>query len=122
MSKAFLPGYDHDVFVSYGHVDDHPPVGAEDGWVTTLRAELERLLRRKLGLGDDDRVSIFMDALGLSGGERLDRGVPPALLGSAVLLVVLSPRYLASASCQAELAAFLAAGMGAPTVRRGGGE
>ena len=34
----FVPGYRHDIFVSYAHVDDKPLLGAKEGWVTILVA------------------------------------------------------------------------------------
>jgi hypothetical protein len=33
---AYVPEFEHDIFVSYAHVDDIPLPGIEDGWVTTL--------------------------------------------------------------------------------------
>jgi hypothetical protein len=35
-----------DIFVSYAHSDDEPPTGATEGWVTTLKNELQKVLRR----------------------------------------------------------------------------
>jgi len=47
-----------DVFVSYAHADDEPPMGAAKGWVTTLADELRKMLRRKLGVCE---ARLFMD-------------------------------------------------------------
>jgi hypothetical protein len=33
---TYLPQYQHDLFVSYAHVDNEPLPGAEMGWVTNL--------------------------------------------------------------------------------------
>jgi len=41
--RAFVPPFEHDVFVSYAHVDDDPAPGADDGWVSTLVGGLETL-------------------------------------------------------------------------------
>src|SRR5271166_3762216 len=55
---AFVPVYNHDVFVSYAHIDDEPLVGAQRGWVTTLINNLEIVVRQKLGAKD---LTIWMD-------------------------------------------------------------
>ena len=33
---AFVPNYDHDIFVSYAHVDDAKFPGMSESWVTTF--------------------------------------------------------------------------------------
>ncbi len=94
-----------DVFVSYAHADDEPPLGAATGWVTTLAGELRKVLRRKLGVRE---ARIFMDHQ-LAGNE----GVTEALLGtvrrSRTLLLLMSPGYQKSSWCQWELGRFLEA-------------
>jgi len=68
---AFVPGYDHDVFVSYAHVDDEPwlesPSGAEKppGWVATLVRHLRIALSRKIGRADAFKV--WFDQMNLRG-------------------------------------------------------
>jgi hypothetical protein len=104
---AFVPGYRHDVFVSYAHVDDIPLGGAEKGWVTTLIGNLETFLRRKLGDGAQE-TSIWMD-YELSGNQPFPGNIEEALRGSATLLVILSPGYLASPWCGRERDTFSAA-------------
>ena len=49
---TYVPNYRHDIFVSYAHVDDLIPPGADQGWVTTLIAGLKIRLSQKLGRGD----------------------------------------------------------------------
>lgn len=99
---GFVPGYDHDVFVSYAHVDDLPQSGAERGWVTTLVSNLRVQLARKLGR---DEARIWMDHQ-LAGNTP----VTPTLIGAlervATLLVVMSPGYLASEWCMREASTF----------------
>ncbi|HYQ91081.1 MAG TPA: hypothetical protein VES89_03145, partial [Candidatus Competibacteraceae bacterium] len=55
MSAAFVTGFEHDVFVSYAHVDNQPllvPGGVPAGWVNTLVENLKRLLSQQLGRKD----------------------------------------------------------------------
>lgn len=101
---AFVPGFKHDVFVSYAHVDDQPSPGVQDGWVTTFVQGLRVVLGRKLGRPDS--FSLWID-------HRLSRHteITPELLevvqGSASLLVVLSRGFVVSDWCRKERNAFL---------------
>ncbi len=101
---VFVPSYQHDVFISYAHVDNEPAPGAQDGWVSTLVKGLRLLLARKLGRADC--FSLWMD-------YRLPANTPitPELVQtieqSAALVLILSPGYLASEWCQRERNAFL---------------
>jgi hypothetical protein len=100
---AFVPVYNHDVFVSYAHIDDEPLFGAQRGWVTTLINNLEIVVRQKLGAKD---LTIWMDHE-LAGNRPLTAEILAALSKTATLLITLSPGYLASEWCQREREAFL---------------
>jgi hypothetical protein len=100
---AFVTGYEHDVFISYAHIDNEPSAGADKGWVTLLYQELRKNLAAKLGTR---ALDIWMDprlspnvGLGDELGQRLQR--------TAVLLIVLSPAYRSSDWCQEERRIFL---------------
>ena len=101
---SFVPGYEHDIFISYASVDDHPPVNVEKGWVTTLVTELERVLAEELGRSGC--ASIWMDYQ-LGSNDALTPTLLSAIDRSATLLVVLSPGYMASEWCARERNAFL---------------
>jgi nucleotide-binding universal stress UspA family protein len=102
---AYVPDHQHDVFVSYAHVDDLPLPGAEQGWVTTLIESLQILLAQKLGRRD--AFSLWMDHQ-LSRHAQLTPEILDNLGKTATLLVVLSPGYLASEWCLREKDSFLA--------------
>jgi hypothetical protein len=108
---AFVPGCEHDIFVSYAHVDDLPFPGTEKGWVTTLVETLRILLAQKLGRRD--AYSLWMDHQ-LSRTEKLTPEILANLKRSATLLVVLSPGYLASEWCLREKDSFLETVEGSP--------
>lgn len=101
---AFVPGFENDIFVSYAHVDDQTIHGSDEGWVTTLVETIKTLLAQKLGR--DEAFKLWMD-------YRLLRHVQvtPQILGSlektAILLVILSPGYIASDWCRLEMNTFL---------------
>jgi hypothetical protein len=100
---AFVPFHNHDVFVSYAHIDDEPLFGAQRGWVTTLINNLETVVRQKLGAKD---LTIWMDHE-LAGNRPLTDTILAALGKTATLLIALSPGYLASDWCRRERQAFL---------------
>jgi hypothetical protein len=102
---AYIPNYKHDIFVSYAHVDDLPLVpGVEEGWVTTLVKCLKPRLAQELGRSE--AYSLWMDNE-LSGHEKVTPQILDALRGTALILIVLSPGYLASEWCKREKDAFL---------------
>jgi hypothetical protein len=102
-------GYVHpdkpDIFLSYAHVDDEPDAAFPDrpGWVTTLVRCLEQHLTRKLGRVD--AYDLWRDAQ-LAGHLSVTAEIMGRIRSAAVLLLVLSPGYLKSEWCRAELAAF----------------
>lgn len=114
MSTAFASNYKHDVFVSYAHVDDIPPHGAADGWVTTFVSELRRLLAGQLGRIDNH--SVWMDHR-LRGNDAVSPTILTEVDNSATLLVILSHGYLKSEWCSRERCTFLNK---VKTLRRGG--
>lgn len=100
---VFVPDHEHDVFISYSHIDDRPLPGEQTGWVTTLIQGLETRLAQILGTRD---LSIWMD-------RQLSRNIPitPQIIGAlektATLLIILSPGYVNSEWCRKERRAFL---------------
>lgn len=101
---AFVHGYSYDVFISYAHVDDQPPVGEEEGWVTTLVGELKKELKRKLG---GSGASWWMDESAMAGNIPIPDQILDAVDVSAVLVVFLSAGYLKSEWCHRERNKFL---------------
>lgn len=94
----------NDIFVSYASVDDEPLPGADKGWVTTLIKGLKNLLGQKLGCRD--AYTLWRDDE-LRGHQQSTLETIEQLENSALLLLVLSPGYLASQWCRTELNAFL---------------
>ncbi|MFO1429517.1 MAG: toll/interleukin-1 receptor domain-containing protein [Candidatus Competibacteraceae bacterium] len=109
MSAAFVPGFDHDVFVSYAHVDNQPllvPGGVPAGWVDTLVENLKRLLSQQLGRRDWGRL--WFDP-NLRGDEAFPPVLREAVSRAATLLVIFSEGYLQSNWCRRERETFLQA-------------
>lgn len=94
------------IFISYAHVDDYVPSGAESGWVTTLKRNLEHQLAVKAGRSD--HFHLWLDHH-LEHGTPFSRQLIETIRDSAALLIILSPGYLASDWCGRERDVFLEA-------------
>lgn len=101
---AYLSQFDSDIFVSYAHVDDEPVAGADDGWVTNFVRCVKAQLARKLGRSD--ACTLWMDH-DLRNFEPITAQIMERVRRSAILVILLSPGYLASAWCRREREAFL---------------
>lgn len=97
--------FEHDLFISYSHGDDGKGHGILQPWSSAFAAELERELRADRRFRQT--LDVFLDS-SLRPGQGVDpmAGLTPQLqaqIGAAALLVVLmSPDYLASAWCSRE--------------------
>ena len=89
--SAFVPGFAHDVFVSYVHVDNRK-FDRDVGWVETFVENLREALRQKLQRGQPD---IWQDPR-LSSNEPFSDRIQAAVTHAATLLVILSESYLTS--------------------------
>ena len=102
---AYVPSYEHDVFVSYDkHVDDEPEPGRNNRVGHHPGLYLKHKLAQKLGRSD--AFSLWMDHE-LRGHASVSRQIVDTLERTATLVVILSPGYIASSWCQRERGAFL---------------
>lgn len=100
---AYVPGFQHDIFISYAHVDNEPLFEEEDGWISSFHRELSVVLARKLGRRDS--ASIWRD-LKVQGNDEFDDTIDAAFRNSAVAVFVVSPGFIASEWCCRELTQF----------------
>jgi len=96
---AYVPDCNHDVFVSYAHLDNQ----GEPAWVSTLVQRLQIETQQRLG----SKELRFWHDDQLNGNHPLTPAVMQAVRGAATLLIVMSPGYLASEWCAKERNAFL---------------
>lgn len=101
---GFLTDYQYDIFVSYAHVDDVPLPGVKEGWVTTLINCIK--IKLSMELGRNDAYSLWMDC-DLAKNVRLTPQIMSALNKTAIMIIILSPGYLASEWCTREKNTFL---------------
>jgi hypothetical protein len=98
---AYVPGFTHDVFISYGHIDDQAPT---KDWVRALHAyvlgKLRQICRKDVTVWRDPRMD---------GGDYISDTVRDVASTSAVFLSVLSPGYAQSEWCAREAEWFVQA-------------
>jgi hypothetical protein len=107
---GYIPGFAHDVFISYAQVDDLQDLDDEDGWVTALVKKLNNRLAQLLGR--QDGFSVWIDRSGLPRNVDITPEIQGILASTATMIVILSPGYLASEWCRREREAFLKLGQG----------
>jgi hypothetical protein len=102
---AFIPEYDHDIFVSYAHVDNDP-FGREqpEGWVATLVRLLRKLLDQRFGR--TDLCSVWFDTNNLRGNDTVTDEIAARVRRAALFIAILSPGFIESNWCQDEARLF----------------
>jgi hypothetical protein len=90
-----------DVFISFTHIDNQSLNPDEDGWISTFHKALEIRLSQLRG----QEPQIWRDRK-LQGNSYLRETIFDTLAQTALLVSVLSPRYLESAWCMDELRHF----------------
>ncbi len=83
---AYLDDFDHDIFISFAHVDN------QDGWVEVFQQQLEVELNRIIGrMGV---IKLWFDKRRLQPGQKFDKTIEDALNRTAVFIALSSNGYL----------------------------
>ena len=101
---AFVPGFEHDVFISYAHANNVRLTKEDEGFVTKLYEDLTLFLTAELGRRE--YFSIWLDKQELRGNDDFDAKLNASFVNSAVLVCVCSQSYVESAWCRRELISF----------------
>lgn len=88
---AYVPGYQHDLFISYAHGDDRD-------WINRFVDRLEPALTQRLGF----KPGIWIDKDELRRSRDFSREIPDSLRASATFLFLASPTYIRSQYCVEE--------------------
>lgn len=105
-----MPAFEQHAFISYAHLDNQPVEPGQPGWVSRFHLALQTLLSQRLG----ESARIWRDEK-LAGNDVFAEEIVSQFPKTALLLSVLTPRYLKSDWCRHELEAFAA-----QAVRSGG--
>jgi hypothetical protein len=93
--------FEKDLFISYAHIDNEPLTPEQQGWITRFHASLEALLSMRMG----GKARIWRDNK-LQGNDVFSEEIVKQFSHTAVLVSVLTPRYLNSEWCNKEVAEF----------------
>jgi TIR domain len=92
---AFVPGYKHDLFLSYAH--------PEAAWVEAFRRALSQEFEERVG----KPVTIWQDSQNLRLGQNWTAEIEDGISHAAAFLAIISPLYHNSAWCRDERGSFL---------------
>lgn len=93
--------FEKDLFISYAHIDNKPLTPEQQGWITRFHASLEALLSMRMG----GKARIWRDDK-LQGNDVFASEIIDQFAQTAVLVSVLTPRYLNSDWCTREVIEF----------------
>jgi hypothetical protein len=105
--------YEDEIFISYAHIDNEPLADGQRGWVQLLDERLRKRLAQLLG----EPAKIWRDPK-LQGNDEFSEILVQKVSKVALLVSIISPRYLKSDWCLRELNEFCrnAASQGGLTV------
>jgi len=86
------------LFISYAHIDNYHYTGAAKGWIDLLHERLEIRLAQLLGR----KPTIWRDRK-LAGNDDFNQTILIELDQTAILLAIITPRYIESSSCRMEI-------------------
>jgi hypothetical protein len=95
--------FNKDIFISYAHIDDESLVASQKGWITEFHRALDIRLAQLLGR----RPNIWRD-LSLQGNHVFDQQIVSQFSQVAVMISILTPRYVKSDWCIREVNEFYA--------------
>jgi hypothetical protein len=83
--------YPIDIFISYAHIDNRPLTPEQQGWITKFEQTFGAILSTRLGID----AKIWRDRK-LSGADIFSSEIVHQLKDSALLISIISPRYIRS--------------------------
>jgi hypothetical protein len=92
---------DAQIFISYSHLDNAPLSPEQPGWITRIHESLEAILSTRLGR----KAGIWRDEK-IDGNDILSQEISDNVLRAAVLVSILTPRYIESDWCTREAKLF----------------
>jgi len=96
-----MASFEKHLFISYAHIDNQPLTPEQKGWISRFHATLEALLSMRLG----QAAKIWRDDK-LQGNDVFADEIVDQFTHTAVLVSVLTPRYLNSDWCTREVREF----------------
>jgi hypothetical protein len=95
-------GFEKHLFISYAHLDNEPLTEQQQGWITRFHAALSTLLSMRMGR----KAEIWRDSK-LRGNDIFADEIVQQFPKTAILVSVLTPRYVESDWCTREVREFI---------------
>jgi TIR domain len=93
--------FEKHLFISYAHIDNEPLNGEPEGWVSQFHRSLETMLSMRMGC----KAEIWRDRK-LDGNDNFGAEILAQFPKTALLISVLTPRYVDSDWCTREVREF----------------
>jgi len=93
--------YKNEIFISYAHIDNESAFQGQNGWISDFHHALEIRVAQLLGR----KPTVWRDPK-LTGNDQFADTITDQLPQTAVLVTVLSPRYVKSEWCRREFQSF----------------
>jgi hypothetical protein len=93
--------FEKHAFISYAHIDNQPLTPEQQGWVSRFHASLEAMLSMRIGR----KAEIWRDQK-ISGNDLFGDEIVAQFPKTAMLVSVLTPRYMESDWCTREVLEF----------------
>lgn len=93
--------FEKDIFISYAHIDDESLIEGQKGWVSEFHRALEIRLAQLLGR----QPTIWRDPI-LQGNHLFDKQMVDEFANVAIVISILTPRYVKSDWCVREVNEF----------------
>ena len=93
--------FEKHAFISYAHIDNKPISEDDEGWISDFHASLDSLVSMKLG----ENVRIWRDNK-LNGSDIFNDEIVQQFPKTALLISVITPRYINSEWCANEIKEF----------------
>lgn len=90
-----------DIFISYAHIDDQPLIEGQKGWITDFHRALDIRLAQLMGR----RPVIWRDPA-LQGNHVFDKQIVDQFAKVAIVISIITPRYVKSEWCVREVDEF----------------
>ncbi len=100
--KSDSQQYENDIFISYAHIDNQALTENQKGWIDRFHRTLEIRLQELLG----ENPKIWRDKK-LQGNDVFSDAIVRQFQSAAILISVISPRYVKSEWCTKELSEFI---------------
>lgn len=97
----FQMAFEKQVFISYAHIDNEPLTEKQQGWITRFHTSLSAMLSMRIGR----KADIWRDSK-LSGNDIFADEILQQFPKTALLISVVTPRYVESEWCTREVREF----------------